>query len=377
MDSLRLAENIARLRRERKITQEQLADFIGVTKASVSKWETKQSIPDVLLLPQLAAFFDVTIDELLGYEPQLSKEQIQKLYLTLSEAFATEEFDVVMERSRKLVRKYYSCYEFLLQIAVLWLNHQMLAGGEKGVEILKECKVLCDHVHENCKEIRLCSDAIALKASICLQLGESAEVIELLEKVCDPCRLEIQNDSTLINAYLQAGELKKANEFTQISMYLHLIFLLGGAMQELYIHGQDLVRCEETMKRALQVAEAYQMEKFLGNHVVLLHYQMAIVYQMHGKKKEALECLDDYVHITQQLLKSEDLSMQPDDYFDTLQVWFDRLPLGGSAPRNKKIVYDSMIAGLKAPVFAELFEEPEYQRLLENAKKGGENLWNK
>lgn len=41
MNVLNLSENIVRLRRERKITQEELADFIGVTKASVSKWENR------------------------------------------------------------------------------------------------------------------------------------------------------------------------------------------------------------------------------------------------------------------------------------------------------------------------------------------------
>lgn len=40
MYSINFSDNIARLRRERKITQEQLADFVGITKASVSKWET-------------------------------------------------------------------------------------------------------------------------------------------------------------------------------------------------------------------------------------------------------------------------------------------------------------------------------------------------
>ena len=76
MERLNLSDNIIRLRRERKITQEELADFLGVTKASVSKWENAQSVPDILLLLQLAAFFDITIDELIGYDPQLTREQI-------------------------------------------------------------------------------------------------------------------------------------------------------------------------------------------------------------------------------------------------------------------------------------------------------------
>ena len=80
MNILNFSENIIKLRHKKGITQEELADFVGVTKASVSKWETKQSLPDIMLLPRLAAYFDVTVDELLGYEPNLSREQIQKIY---------------------------------------------------------------------------------------------------------------------------------------------------------------------------------------------------------------------------------------------------------------------------------------------------------
>ena len=79
MESLNFSDNLVKLRHSKKITQEELAEFIGVTKASVSKWETRQSLPDILLLPKLASFFGVSVDELLGYEPQLGKEQIQKI----------------------------------------------------------------------------------------------------------------------------------------------------------------------------------------------------------------------------------------------------------------------------------------------------------
>ena len=74
MNVFSLPKNLQEFRRGRGITQEELADFIGVTKASVSKWENGQSLPDILLLPQLAAYFDVSVDDLLGYQPQLSTE---------------------------------------------------------------------------------------------------------------------------------------------------------------------------------------------------------------------------------------------------------------------------------------------------------------
>lgn len=49
------------------LTQQAVADFLGVSKASVSKWETGQSYPDITLLPLLASFFNITVDELLAY----------------------------------------------------------------------------------------------------------------------------------------------------------------------------------------------------------------------------------------------------------------------------------------------------------------------
>ena len=47
MTLFNLGDNIIRFRHEKKLTQDDIADFVGVTKASVSKWENKQSMPDI------------------------------------------------------------------------------------------------------------------------------------------------------------------------------------------------------------------------------------------------------------------------------------------------------------------------------------------
>lgn len=63
-----LAKNIARLRRERGMTQEALAEEIGVSAQTISKWENSTTCPDVALLPVIADVFGVTIDALFGRE---------------------------------------------------------------------------------------------------------------------------------------------------------------------------------------------------------------------------------------------------------------------------------------------------------------------
>lgn len=64
-----IGKNIAQYRKERNLTQEALAQKLGVTNQAVSKWESDQSCPDVMLLPALADIFGIAIDELFGREP--------------------------------------------------------------------------------------------------------------------------------------------------------------------------------------------------------------------------------------------------------------------------------------------------------------------
>ncbi len=64
---LRLAENIRACRKERKLTQEKLAEALGVTPGAVHKWESGQSVPELPLIAELADFFDTSVDALIGF----------------------------------------------------------------------------------------------------------------------------------------------------------------------------------------------------------------------------------------------------------------------------------------------------------------------
>ena len=64
-----LGRRIARLRLEYGMTQERLAMKMGVTAQAVSKWENDLSAPDIMLLPELAKTFGVSVDQLLGVAP--------------------------------------------------------------------------------------------------------------------------------------------------------------------------------------------------------------------------------------------------------------------------------------------------------------------
>ena len=68
MDAKKIGAFIAVARRARNLTQQQLAEKLGITNRAVSKWETGQGLPDIVLLPDLAAALGVTVDALLAGE---------------------------------------------------------------------------------------------------------------------------------------------------------------------------------------------------------------------------------------------------------------------------------------------------------------------
>lgn len=69
---------IAELRKAKGISQQELADVLGISFQSVSKWETGVSMPDIGLLPDIAEFFQVTVDQLLGLKPLKDNEYIPR-----------------------------------------------------------------------------------------------------------------------------------------------------------------------------------------------------------------------------------------------------------------------------------------------------------
>lgn len=66
MSTIKINEQIAFLRKQKGLTQEELALALGVTNQAVSKWESAQCCPDIQLLPAIADFFGLSADELLG-----------------------------------------------------------------------------------------------------------------------------------------------------------------------------------------------------------------------------------------------------------------------------------------------------------------------
>ena len=83
-----LCRKIIELRKKEGLTQDQLAEKLGITYQAVSKWENSQSCPDIMFLPKLAEIFDVSIDEIFGKENEKSvqvEEQNNEVFTEIND----------------------------------------------------------------------------------------------------------------------------------------------------------------------------------------------------------------------------------------------------------------------------------------------------
>ena len=94
---LNIAETLRSLRRDMGVTQEELANAIGVTAQAVSKWERGEGYPDITLLPDMAAYFRVTLDTLCGIDEQKKQRKIHDILYETEHADYTEGVNIARE----------------------------------------------------------------------------------------------------------------------------------------------------------------------------------------------------------------------------------------------------------------------------------------
>lgn len=104
---MELGNNIKELRKQRGLRQEQLAEAMGVSTASVSKWETNQTFPELTLLADLADFFQVSIDTLVGH--RLHADRMEALMDRMKEAADSRDVETAADLCEKILRNYPNC----------------------------------------------------------------------------------------------------------------------------------------------------------------------------------------------------------------------------------------------------------------------------
>ncbi|HOP10192.1 MAG TPA: helix-turn-helix transcriptional regulator [Oscillospiraceae bacterium] len=360
MKEINISTVIAAKRREKGVTQDELADYMGVSKASVSKWETGQSYPDITFLPRLAAYFNISIDELVGYLPQMTAEDIKKNYNRLAHEFSRRPFWEVYAECEELVKKYYSCFPLIFEIAALLFNHYPLAKEpEKQQEVLNKIIALCEHIKSDGEDIWLSKQANSMQALCYLGLQKPLEVLELLDGSFKPV---MSTEVVLSSAYQMKGDFKKATMVMQVGVYQYLGIILGIAPSYLSLYMND-ERFEPLLNRFLKLAEAFGFDALRPDLLAPIYYIAALTYSGKQDTEKTLEMLCGYEKVCTS--DSFAVTLHGDKFFDQLDDWLEEFVLNKSVPRDIKVIREDVVNLIKKnPAFAFLAENPTYQKIL-------------
>ena len=134
---LPIAEIIRNKRREKNVTQDELAQALGVTFQSVSRWENGVAYPDIELIPKIALYFEITTDELLGANEEARKEAQEKRWHEVFNSFcyaksSKEKFDIALKAYREFGDTFFAVRACLLIVEANVLPR------EEGLPLLRE-----------------------------------------------------------------------------------------------------------------------------------------------------------------------------------------------------------------------------------------------
>lgn len=217
---LMLGANIRGLRRERHITQEQLAEKLGVSCQSVSRWENDTCYPDMELLPALARIFSVSVDRLLGVSEEDKHDKLMDLLKQVSAADAVREADKLITLIATVRRDYTECLATvqLFDIAVQKEYYRIPS-------VLAELRLTAEEIIIHTMDTWMRNTVIGHMA----QMEDDAHIEAFLQKYSAPS--DLSRDVLLQKRYEARREYEKLEQIRQSNLCSRLDQLLDSHWQ--------------------------------------------------------------------------------------------------------------------------------------------------
>lgn len=164
-------------RKELGFTQEQVAEYLGVSTPAVNKWESGKSYPDIMLLSPLARLLETDLNTLLAFEAEMTKEQEVQILNRAARLIDKEGFEAGYRMLMEEIKIYPNCYSFICQAALI-MDGSFILGAVTDKEFYR------------------------------------AEIEELYKRALESEDLEIRGyaSTALISKYIQRQEYDKAQK---------------------------------------------------------------------------------------------------------------------------------------------------------------------
>ena len=298
---IRIGEKIRLLRKKNDVTQDKLADHLGVTPQAVSRWESGVCYPDMNYLPAIADYFSVTMDDLLCYTGAQKTAKVQEYLEEVEHLLDRDRVTEALEVLRRAMADIPSDHSLQLEAAgVLSLYAGMLMDSGSGERIeaavnavLSEAVSLCRHILEDCTDDGLRDET---KKTLCdiyaHQLGDTVQAEEIANQLHG---MNVSRE--IIRATMLTGDVA----FEQAQR--NLLLFADNIWWHLYnlacvpdISGDRYSTAEKIaiLQKGIALFEVIFEEDplFYADRLANSYRQLAMLYLSVGHAEKAMDCFE-------------------------------------------------------------------------------------
>ena len=314
-------ENIKFYRKEKGFTQEQLAEAMGVSVGAVSKWESGASVPELSLIMELADFFEISVDALLGFKTRnnSAKETAERLRIMRSQKDYTNAFSEVEKAVQKFPNDFDVVYQSGGLLYYLGLEKNDKKAVLKSKELLGHALTLIDqpHAHNIGK-----SDIYDDLSGICFILGECEKGLDMLKK---------HNEGGVFNAeigYELASSFKRYKEalpYLSDSLVVNLtnLFKTIVGFANVYSSQKEFEKAFDAVKICFEINEMFRVPgtvSYLDKGSIVLLVACAQICESLNNEKEIRKYLLEAKNV------AENFDKNPDDSAKNVKFYEKDIP---------------------------------------------------
>ena len=353
--NIRLGENIRRLRQECSLTQEQLAETVGVSPQAVSRWETGISFPDITLLPVLANLFNATTDTLLGVDIAQKQQEIEKALeynSTLHREGKHHESEAFI---REKLKQYPDSADLTYQLA--YALSQYTADGEQQKAIDVEIETLCR------RSIQLDNGTWithAARQMLCLLYNRQGQQEKAIE-IADSMPTWWVSREFLMQYVEPPEQAASQRQYNLVALMDMMILHLKKIAWDMDSDEKSI----EVLDKAVALGQLIAGEdmKFHHARICKCHLWRARYFTRMGDTDSAFEALEKALHHTIQFESRPECSKY--EAFWLWRIEDVRANERKDAPEN---LYQHLLRKVEEDCFKELREDSRYKAICERIK---------
>ncbi len=352
-----IGSKIKALRRAKDLTQEELAEVLGVSSKAVSQWECGRTAPDISQLPVLCNFFEVTADELLEIDVFNKAAELDKIadeYMALGKNGKTKEALLLLKESLKRFPNNAWLMGMIIGESTVFMNTQDCDKDEKE-RMNEECRGYSEHILEHSLEDEQRYTAIKFLCFYYKEKGEMEKAWEYARKL--PHLFDSRD--FVIPELCVGSEKVEAERFLKFTLFGRFArSMLANYQMD---SGEWLYTEEERMElRDKKFALfALMFEKgdygFFNDHLAESHEMQAREYAKRQNKEKGLYHLEQAVESAIRFIEY----MKSESFVHTSLMWkqYDSPSRGVSLGERENI----------ATIILSRMEFPEYDSMREDA----------